>query len=113
MFLDAIIADDGPRREELAEELQVVCLSVTDVKDAQAFQTIVQTGRSDRCVIVHLQLEDVRSLAHLVENSHDDALGAEEGISTILAWFPVGEDLKIDAVCGPNLLKYQINIQIK
>jgi len=40
-------------------------------------------------------------LAHLVENSHDDALGAEEGISTILAWFPVGEDLKIDAVCGP------------
>ena len=99
LLLDAVVADNGARREELSQELQVVCLPMAHVKDAQAFQTF-QAGRPDRCIVVHLQLKDVRSLAHLVKDAHDDALCAEKGVPAILARFPVREDLEVDAICG-------------
>ena len=72
---------------------------MADVKHAQTLQT-VEAGGANRRVIVHLELENVRSLAHLAENSHNDAFGAQQGISTVLTGFTVREELKVD-VCGP------------
>ena len=99
LLLDAVEADDGARREELAEELKAVRLPMAYVEDAQAFQTF-QARRPDRRIVVHLQLEDVRSLADLAEDAHDYALCAEKSVPTVLAGFLVWEELEVDAVCG-------------
>ena len=101
LLFDAVIADDRARREELAKELEVVCLPMAHVEDTQAFQAF-QARRPDRCIVVHLQLEDVRSLAHLAEDAHDDAFCAEEGVPAVLAGFSVQEELEVDAICGPR-----------
>ena len=111
LLLDAVVADNGAWREELAQELEVVCLSMAHVEDAQAFQTF-QAGRPDRRIVVHLQLEDVRSLAHLVEDAHDDALCAEKGVPAILARFPVREDLEVDAICGPKNTQFYVQVSL-
>ena len=73
---------------------------MTDIKNAQTLQTVKTRGPYRR-IIVHLELENVGSLAHLAKNAHYDALSAQKGITTVLTGLTVREELKV-YICGPS-----------
>lgn len=77
----AIVAHSHARRELARQELQVVGLSMADIKHAKVFQGVksscLQCG-----IVVQLKLEDVGSAAQLAEHALGlhDALGAQQSV---------------------------------
>ena len=70
---------------------------MTDIKNAEAFQTI-QTCGSHCSIVVHLKLENIGPLAHLTEYSHYDTFSAEKGVPTVLTNFSIREHLVVDVI---------------
>ena len=73
---------------------------MANVEHPQSLQ-VVKLGCLHGYIVVHLQLEDVLSLAHLAKNPLNYAFGGQQSIATILSFLLMRKSPVI-YVCGSN-----------
>ena len=81
------------------KELEIICLSVRKVENAEALERVYPC-RLQRRVVVHLQLKDVTAMDQLAEDATlalDHSIKAEQGVPAIGSLTIVGEHSPVEA----------------